>query len=214
MPVFNAQEWEAKKGTIAFAVTPRHMVDIWVSCTKEVQVLGVRDQTEIPLKSGTTFRFLGKLEGYEKVKVKGTGQTQYGIKVIETPLQNGEDISDERPPVIPVPEPSNLLLKMRQMSRAHHVASRMPVLEPEDGPSFRSYEFDDDDDVLFEEEAFAKRQEERKTKAENAIKAEGRKEPEADPAKQNAAHSDGEPQGEGSKQKNDPPPPEHAKAAE
>lgn len=206
MPGFKFDEWEAKTGEIAFSVSPRHMVDIQVSCTKTVEVYGVREAEEILLKAGPEFRLRTKIEGFEKVRVKGPDKTTYGVKVIESPLQNGELISDEKPPVIPMPEASNLLLKMREMSRAHHVASRMPVLEPEDGQFFRSYEIDDDDEVLFEEEAFEKAKALRKEKA-DAKKAKAHKDAEAGETRQEAPS-------EAPKQKTDVPPPDTATAAE
>lgn len=214
MPAFNADEWNPIKGTYAFQVDEKHMVDIWVSCTKTVTVFGVSKKGRIVLKSGTEFRFRGQVKGFRKIEIVGTGQTLFGLKVRETAMQNGEDISDEKPLVLSLPEPSNLVLKMRRLAAEHHSRNRMPVLEPEDGPSFGRYEYEDEEEVLFEEEAFAKSQEEAKKRkeakeAEEREKAKGRKEPVA-----GTSHEPPEPPQEAKppEARVDPAPP--AKAAE
>lgn len=185
MPEYDAKEWQARTGEVRFSLTPRHMVDVWISCTKVVSVFGVQGEASTLLKSGSEFRFRGQVKGFEELLIVGAPSTPFGLKVRERPLQNGEDISDEKPPVISLPEPSNLVAKMRRMAAEHHRQFRMPVLDPEDGPSFNRYEIDDDDqDVLFEEEAFERHQ---KLKAEKAAKAKAdkeakaRKDAEADP---------------------------------
>lgn len=158
----DSNEWQAIKGQKTIKITTREMVDIWVSSSKTVQVFGVRQAEKIPLKTGSEFRFREKLFDFEKLEIVGTGQTKFGLKVKTRPIQNGEYNSGIKAPVITLPEPGNLLIQMRRMSRAHHEANRLPVLEPEENQSFRSYEYDDDQEVLFEEEAYEKAIEARK----------------------------------------------------
>lgn len=175
MPV-SSNEWTSRKGIVSFSITEAHMVDIWVSCTKTVTVFGVCQGEKTTLKAGTEFRFRQKIKGFSQIKVAGTGQTPFGLKVLERPLEELDYNSGERPPVVELPEPSNLVARFREMARAHHAGNRWPVLEPEDTPSFGRYEIEDDEDVLFEEEAWSKRQEEKKAAA---AEAKARKEAEA-----------------------------------
>lgn len=162
MPVYDQEEWKPRKGTFAFSITSRHMVDIWVSCTKTVKVFGVQGTEATLLKAGEEFRFRSQLRGYDKVRLVGTGQTEFGVKIAESPIQDGEPNNGEKAPVLQLPEPSNMLLRMRQIQKEHAAFSRYPVLEPEEFPSFGRYEVDEDDEVLFEEEAIAAAQEKRK----------------------------------------------------
>lgn len=173
-------EWSSRKGTVAFSVEPKgHQIDIWVSCTKPVSVYGVSKDQETLLKAGSEFRFRKKVRGYLKVRIKGTGQTAFGLKVVERPLSEIDYNSGEKAPVVELPEPSNLVARFRAIARAHHQGNSMPVLEPEDGPSFGRYEVDDEAEIMFEEEAWQKRQEERKVAARKAKEAEARKDAEA-----------------------------------
>lgn len=183
MPEFKSNEWRPVDGKAEFEVTPRHFVDLQVSCTETVKVYGLLGSSATLLKSGTEFRFRGQVKGFEKIAVEGKSKVPFGLRLVELALMDGEPNSGERPPVVSMPEPSNLLLKMRQIAREHHLRSRMPVLEPEDFASFGRYEIEDEDEeVLFEEEAFQKAQDERKAKAEAAAKA--REEAEAKAAPQ------------------------------
>lgn len=155
MPVFDAYEWESVEAEKVIDITRRHMVDIQVSCTELVHVFGLREEADhdpVRLQIGRQFRFRQVLRGFDQVRIAAA--KPFGLRVIHSPRQDGEEISTEKPPVVSLPEPGNLVLKMRQMARAHHMQNRAPVLEPEDGPSFSRYEVDDDDELLFEEEAF------------------------------------------------------------
>lgn len=171
MPEFKDTEWRYVEKSKTIPLTPRHYVDIQVSCVEPVQVLGLREGKATVLKAGKEFRFKAQVKGFEALEVVGT--VPFGLREVTKPMQLGENNSGERPPVTSMPEPSNLLLKMRQLARAHHEFSRMPVLEPDDFPSFGRYEMDDEDDVLFEEEAYERHQ---KAKAEKAAKAKAEKE--------------------------------------
>lgn len=162
MPEYRSDEWQAIKGEFYLPLTERHMVDLWISCTETVQVLGVLDGEKRLLKSGKEFRFRGQVKGFASLEV--TSNAPFGLKVRHVPLQVGEYNSGERSPVVSLPEPSNLLLKMRQMQREHHVQSRMPVLDPDDFGTFGRYEVEDDQECLFEEEAYEKRLKEAKAK--------------------------------------------------
>lgn len=190
-------DWQAIKGQKTIKITPREMVDIWVSCSKPVQVFGVREKEAIPLKTGTEFRFREKLFDFEKILIVGTGQTRFGLRVHNRPLQNGEYNSGEKAPVISLPEPGNLLVQMRRMSRAHHEANRMPVLEPEEHSGFTSYEYDEDQEVLFEEEAYELAM---KTKKEAAQKAKTQSEK----AKQKSTSEENQNSAEGDEQEQTP----------
>lgn len=214
------ETWSAQKGETRIDLTPRHMVDVWVSCAQKVQVLGVPEEAEkaaVVLKSGEEFRFRAPLYGFRELIVKGPEKVEYGLRLVHSPRQNGEVISDEKPPVLTLPEPSNLVLQMRRLTEQHHARNRMPVLEPEDGPGFMRYEFEDEDEVLFEEEAYTKAvkeaKEAKKKEAEEKEKAEaeakGRKEPEA-----KAAHAPPEKAGEAGAAPPGPPPAEGRHAAE
>lgn len=185
MPEFDGSEWRHAKGEVVIEVTPRHMVDISVSCTKPVQVLGVPGTSGVSavvLRTGSEFRFRGPVKNFAKIVIRGTGETPFGLRVIHSPRQNGEPLSDEKPPVIDLGEPSNLVAKMRRMAADAHRFRRMPVLEPEDGPSLNRYEVDDDAELLFEEEWLEQRQQE----LEEAKKAKARKDAEDD----GTAHDD------------------------
>lgn len=185
MPAYNSHEWQAAKGEISIEISRRHFIDIQVSCTKTVQVHGLRKtkgHASVVLRSGTEFILKGPVKGFDQIIVKGTGQTPFGLRVRHLALQDGEYNSGERPPVVALPEPSNLVQKMRQMAADHHRFQRMPVLEPGEGGYFSRYEVDDDEDeVLFEEEAFEKH------KAEKAAAA--KKKAEEDEAKKKAAQT-------------------------
>lgn len=176
MPEFRSDEWESVEKSRRIELTERHMVDLWVASKETVGVFGVRGKASTLLKSGKEFRFRGQVKGFEALEVIGTGP--FGLKCRASELQVGEYNSGIKAPVVDVPEPSNLLLRMRQIARAHHEATRIPVLDQDEFPSFGRYEADDDEELMFEEEAFEKRQEDaRKAKAEAAAKA--RKEAEA-----------------------------------
>lgn len=179
MQVYDFFEWSAQKDPLELELSERSYVDIRVSCTHPVKVFGVSGPATTLLKVGQEFRFNGRVRGFDRLRIEG--EKEFGIRYRVVELQDGEDISPEKPPVVSLPEPSNLVLKMRQLSRAHHKQNRMPVLEPEDGPSFGSYEHDDDEELLFEEELLAKRLEERK-KAKEEAKAKARKEAEDEAA--------------------------------
>lgn len=212
MPVFDGEEWQAGHGDVEIEVTSRHMVDVQVSCTKTVQLLGVPGTpgtSAVVLKTGTEWRFRGPVKNFEKIVIRGTGQTPFGFRIDHSPRQHGEPLSDERPPVVDLPEPSNLVAKMRRMAQDHHRFSRMPVLEPEDGPSFARYEYEDEDELDFEEEAYEKALARREKEKEEKAKSKGRKEPEdvADPPAPEPPEEPAPP-----KKQADPPPP--AKAAE
>jgi hypothetical protein len=160
VPEFNSNEWYPKKGKVTLQTTARHMVDIWVSCSKTVKVFGLSEKGATLLKSGEEFRFRGQVKGFEKIVIEGTGQTPFGLKVRQSALQDGEPNSGEKAPVISLPEPSNLLQQINRMQREHHAARRMAVLEPEEGDAFfNRHVLDDDEDFLFEEELLAKAQE-------------------------------------------------------
>lgn len=197
MREFDSREWKIGKGIEVFPITARHQVDIWVSCPKPVQVRALpegKSRDPVVLRSGTEFRFRAPLYGFVEVQIVGTGDTAFGMAVRHSPRQNGEPLSDERPPVIHLGEPSNLVAKMRQMARAHHQRNRLPVLEPEDGDFFNRYEIGDDDEVLFEEEAYEKRVQEKKDAAKKKAEAEARKEAEAKAAPNTGTGQGGEAQ--------------------
>lgn len=168
-------DWQAYKGTFKRTITARENIDLRVSCTKPVQVFGMRGAEKILLKAGENFRFLDTLRGFSALMIKGPRDTEYGFRLIHQPRQQGEANSGEKPPVLQLPEPSNLVQQFRRMQRDHHVSNRSPVLEPEDG-FFRSYELDEDEDFLFEEEIAAR----------NAAEAKARKEAEAEAEQQEA----------------------------
>lgn len=187
MQVFE-NEWFAKKGKFSFSVSERHMVDIRVSCAKTVKVYGVREGKSVQLKSGENFRFREKVYGFEKITIAGTGETEFGLCITEGPLREIDYNSGEKAPVVELPEPSNLVARMRAIARSHHSRSMYPVLDPEDTPSFARYEHDDEDELLFEEEAWDKIREAREAK-----KAKKAVEPLEPPTEEEAAPSSTEP---------------------
>lgn len=196
MPDFDATDWRACKGERKLELTPRHMVDAWVSCTETVTLSVVPNDPEadeVLLRAGAEFRFRAPVHGCKTLVIRGRSATPYGLRLRHRPMQNGEPLSDEKPPVVALPEPGNLVAKMRQIAAQHHNQHRMPVLEPEDGPSLFRYEVDDDDEVLFEEEAHEKRQKEKKAAAEEAAKIalEGKKAPAPAPAPEDPKKSEG-----------------------
>lgn len=156
MQAYNASEWNAYDGEKKIQITRRHMVDLEVSSTSQIQVLGLRKEeghSPVVLKSGKSFRFRCPLVGFDEIIIKPTLKEEYGLKIVHSPRQIGEQNSGERAPVASLPEPTNLVQQMRRLAAAHHSHNRMPVLEPEDGPSFGRYEYDDDQELMFEEEA-------------------------------------------------------------
>lgn len=153
MPVFRSDEWSKVTGSVDIAISDRENVDVWVSCTHPVSVFGVSGEEETSLAAGATFRFRNVVQGYEALRVTGSPGVAFGLKVTTRPRQLAEHNDQVKAPVIPVPEPTNLVWRMREMARQHHAARRMPLLEPED-MGFRSYELDDEEEAVFEEELF------------------------------------------------------------
>lgn len=209
-------EWAKGQDEEAIEITERHMVDLWVASEQKVQVLGLpqeKGSSPVVLHSGEVFRFRQTLTGFSDLIIRSEGS--FGYRCKHRPRQAGEYNSGEKPPVVPQIEPSNLLLKMRQMARAHHEQQRMPVLEPEDGPSFNRYEVDDEADLMFEEEALEaykekKAAEKLKQAAKNASQAQ--QQSEAPRAHHNAAGASDGPQN-ASPEASTPPPPEPKEGA-
>lgn len=174
-----SNDWEVIKKQKVVAVSPRHHIDVQVSSTDIVTVSALpEDQTEyIPIRSGHSFRLLTPLEGFQKIKI--SAPTEFGLKLIHKPRQYGEPNSGEKAPVVTMPEPSNLVLKMRQIAAQHHRETRAPVLEPEEASFLRSYEHDDDAELLFEEEAIERHQQQQQQKAEEANKRPSQRQSEA-----------------------------------
>ena len=182
MPDYNSYEWQLGKNKTAIAVENRHQIEIRVSCTQDVQVLGVRGSEEIPIKIGRDFRFKAKTEGFEKLVLKGKPSTEYGYSVREISRQDAEALNDDNPPAPPMPGANNLIAQMRRIAAEEARANRTPVLEPEDLPFGDKYVIEEDD-YDFEEEIFASRQKEEEDKRRDAADP-----PPADPPAAPEAH--------------------------
>ena len=170
MPEYNAQEWEAVPKQIKIPLQRKHQIDLWISCTEDVQVFGVPQEKEkapVILRTGKEFRFRSPLVGFSALQIKS--KVEFGMKLVHSPRQDGENISDEKPPVVTMPEPDNLVWKMRQIAEANARQGRMPVLEPDEATGFQSYEYEDDQELMFEEEEIEHKREQRE-KAKAAAK--------------------------------------------
>lgn len=149
---FDATEWSLGSETtvLPLELEVHHHVQVRVSCSKEVTLLGVCEEKEIPLQSGQTFRFRGQLRNFQALALRGTGKTVYGYSFKEIPRQDGEALSDEKPASPPLPGNDNLLLSMRRLMQQEHRRNMPPVCDPEtDLPDRYTIE---DDDFRFEEE--------------------------------------------------------------
>lgn len=158
---FNAEEWNAAKGTRKIELSAVHFIEITVSCSKAVQLLGVRGDKKVPFQSGNSFRFRGKVQGFDYLELKGTGQTEFGWRLRELPRQDGEPLNHDNPPAPPMPGNENMLLAMRRIFQQELRRNRSPVMEPEDLPDRYSI---DDDDWEFEEELAERLQAERQAR--------------------------------------------------
>lgn len=162
MLVFDARDWNAAKGQTAILTGSRKEIELHVSCTKEVRLLGVSEGKKIPLHSGTTFRVRAKAEGFDSLILVGTGQTEYGYSLRDIARQDGEPIDHENPPAAPMPGQDNLLLAMRRIMQEEMRRNRAPVMDPEDLPWSTRYEVDEDD-FEFEEEMHSRSQQQQQT---------------------------------------------------
>lgn len=154
MQVFN-ENWKAAKGETRISLDARHHIQIQVSCTQDVQLLGLRGKEEIPLKIGREFRIRAQTKGFDALVLKGA--TEYGYSVLDIPRQDGEPLNDDNPPAPPMPGANNLIAQMQRLMRDEFNRHRPPVLDPEDLPWQERYVIDDDD-YDFEEEIFASKQ--------------------------------------------------------
>lgn len=155
MPVYDANEWYTSNEPVHIDIDERHHIEISVSCTKEVQLLGlVNGERKIPLHIGKQFRIRSATKGFEALQLKGVGKTYFGYRVREMPRQDGEALNNENPPSPPMPgTDDNLVLKLQKMVRQQAREHRMPVMEPE-GDGFEDRYGIEDDDEDFEEEIF------------------------------------------------------------
>ena len=138
MLAFN-QDWAAGNGRVEIEIARSHEVKIWVSCTKTVQLRGLRGSEEVPLKTGSEFTLRAKVQGFTKLVLIGTGRTPFGYRVLETEKQYGEPINNENPPSPPMPNNSNLLLQMQNIFREERKSKSAPYMDPEDLPFQHRY---------------------------------------------------------------------------
>lgn len=151
MLVYNA-EWKAGRGTRLLDLQLPGEAVIQVSSVKPVTLQALRDGSWVPLHTGTTFKVSAKFESFEKARLVGTGQSEYGYRCHLMVRQNGEPLDDADPPAPPMPgEGANMLLKIRAMMREEFKRNRTPILEPEDLPFANRYEVEWDDE-RFEED--------------------------------------------------------------
>lgn len=155
MLVYDAENWNAAKGKKKIEIEPCHHIEVRVSSTKDVQVLGVRSSEEIPLKIGREFKLKAKARGFDAIILKGTGQTQYGFMIVHHARRDQDATSPDNPPAPPMPGANNLIAQMRQVAQQEMARNRMPVMDPEDLPFSNRY-LVDDDDYDFEEELVEK----------------------------------------------------------
>lgn len=190
------ENWTAEEGKTEIDLGEKAQVQINVSCTQDVQVLGVRGQEKIPLKIGREYRFKVRTGSFEKLIIQGKPKTPYGLRIQYFEMQDGEPINDDNPPAPPMPGADNLLLQMRQIVQAEMKRNSSPVLDPEDLPFASRYEVDDED-YDFEEEILLASQQ--------SAEADGETDP---PVAEPQPHSAAEPPADGEE------PPPVAQAAE
>lgn len=164
MQAYKAHEWQAASKETRLELDTRHSIQVQVSCNQDVQLLGVREKAEIPLKVGREFRVKMASEGFEAIILRGTDKITYGYCLKEMPRQDGEPLNNLNPPSPPLPGDDNLLLQIRNIARQEMMRTRMPNLDPEDLPFFDRYEIPEDEDELFEEEIIQSQQKSRKSK--------------------------------------------------
>lgn len=172
-------EWNVASESTDIEVEPGHAISVRVSCTKTVQLLGVRGSTEIPIKCAPEFRWRGRIEGFDLLRIKGEKAVPYGFQVVDMPSPRAERLNHDDPPAIPPPDASaNLLLQIRKAMSAQAAMARLPVMEPDQLDPWRDRYVVEDDDFRFEEQIGAEelqKREERKKKATEAKAAAAQK---------------------------------------
>jgi hypothetical protein len=188
--VYNADQWAVSKGQIKVPFDQfRHYVKIEVTSQKPVTVFGLRGEEEIPLQTGVSVSAKILTEGWDALIVKGTGQTPFGFQIHSTARQDGEEINDDDPPAVPLPNNSNLLLQLRNALREEGNRHTFR-LEPEDLPGAARYAIDDED-YDFEEDILARRQQQAAEVAAEAANAKKRS-PSSSPANSEVENSSAE----------------------
>lgn len=132
-----------------------------------IQVLAHNQGQVIPVYTSTLFRKTFNLEGFEALQLKSSKTFGYHIGIKQR--QEVEPTDNEAPP--PVTESGNVLKRMRDKVRSELGITREAFLTRDiDLPG---YEFDDEEDVMFEEDeiALAKQQKKEKQDAEKAAAA-------------------------------------------
>lgn len=145
--------WVVAKGQVVVDLVGVDWIKIAWSCTKPVQVQGVRGEEKIPLQTNPQGQLRAKAKGFRQVILKGTGETPFGYSLRVAEASKAKEVDHSDPPAIPLPQPSNLIQYLQQESRRmNQMFGRR--LEPEQLPGASRYEIEDDD-WAFEEELFA-----------------------------------------------------------
>lgn len=157
MQVFDAKNWKVEKGeTLLPLDTSRREIALQVSCTEEVQLLGVYEGQKIPLKIGKDYRVKVETRQFSSLILKGKPGVEYGFNYQDRERQDGEAVDNSNPPPPPMPNNSNFLLQVRNIMRQELNRTRLPTMDPEDA-QFINYDIDDEDEGLFEEELAQRR---------------------------------------------------------
>lgn len=158
MREFEASEYENHSKEVRLELSQRSNVHLRAVSPKPLKMFGLREGEKVLLETGTTIAIRKTLTGFQALLLVPYGQQSFSLAHDIRERQLAEYNSGERPPIVDMPEPSNLVWKMRQLAKAEHDRSRVPVLEPE---NLARYEYDDDAELMFEEEWLAKVQQQR-----------------------------------------------------
>lgn len=157
MLVFDANEWRVGRGKVQVEASSRHQIEVCVSCTQDVQLLGLCEKAETPLKVGREFRVRAQTKGFDALVLKGKPNCEFGYRVRMIERQDGERVDRSDPPAPPMPSNNNLLLQIKNLVNQEMRRNSTPVLEPEDLPWADRYSVEDDD-YRFEEDLFQSKQ--------------------------------------------------------
>lgn len=115
MLAFDSEDWHVVNGKTIIALIGKGFISLQVSCSKEVQLLGVSGMKKVLLKIGKEFRLWAKFSQFEKLELVGQGTTDYGYRVSHRHMQDGEILNNENFLVSPMPGNRNMLLQIRDL---------------------------------------------------------------------------------------------------
>lgn len=149
------EDWDSSKTPVTIGILDGEEVEATWSSTGDVKLEGRRDERWILLNSGRgTHRVRGKYHGFSELRLRGSGQVEFGFRFRRIVRQDGEPLNSDNPPAPPLPGSDNFLLQVRRIMRQELKRKIGPYLEPEELPFGDRYVIDEDDE-RFEEELAA-----------------------------------------------------------